>query len=341
MKLFCANSTKYILYRIGRIHIIGIYKIENLITHQCYIGQTVNMSERWRTHRNIAFRKENKKYNYPLYSDMRKYGVENFSFEVLEECSVSELNQKEIDYIKQYNTFVDGYNQNSGGGGNEQIYEQHVSEIIDSLLNTSMTECEIAQRYEVPLQIVQGINVGKYWKRDISYPIRVVLNSAEPTQCDSTIVKKGATYHCLDCGVPITHRIGRCVPCALKKRSKNKPSKEVLYKLLVKHQNFSLVANLFGVSGNAVKKWCKSYNMPHLISAYVPQKEEKSKKPFYPPRPIAMIDLHTGKTIKTFPSKHSAEIELRGKATDAISHVLQGKCKSMYGYGWKYVDELN
>ena len=87
---------------------IGIYKITNLINNKCYIGQSINIQRRWREHRA-------RRGSSPLYKDMKIYGVENFSFEVIEECHINELNTKEIYWIKYYNSFYNGYNRTPGG----------------------------------------------------------------------------------------------------------------------------------------------------------------------------------------------------------------------------------
>ena len=99
---------------------IGIYKIENLITHRVYIGQSVNIGQRWTVHRSSAFNPNAHDYNSQLYRSIRKHGLHNFSFEVLHEVSPQEysvelLNQLERKYIAQYNSFVDGYNATPGG----------------------------------------------------------------------------------------------------------------------------------------------------------------------------------------------------------------------------------
>ena len=89
---------------------IGIYKIENLINGKVYIGQSVNIKERWNEHKLINSRTSKdalKKQKYPLYLAFQKYGLENFSFEVLEECSLEDLDTKEQFYIKKYNSYVD------------------------------------------------------------------------------------------------------------------------------------------------------------------------------------------------------------------------------------------
>ena len=115
-----------------KIENIGyIYKITNLINNKCYIGQTTkSIEERWNQHKNDAFRKKRYTYNYPLYRAFRKYGFENFSFEVIEKCKISELNDKEIYWINFYNSYHNGYNQTLGGNGtkNLELNEQEVIE---------------------------------------------------------------------------------------------------------------------------------------------------------------------------------------------------------------------
>ena len=69
---------------------IGIYKITNKLNGKVYIGQSINIKQRWKQHRtNATVRKEN------LYLAFQKYGLENFSFEVLETCQEKELDEKE------------------------------------------------------------------------------------------------------------------------------------------------------------------------------------------------------------------------------------------------------
>lgn len=107
-----------------------IYKITNKINGKCYIGQTKNsFKERYyfngegiervyNYHKNLKAR--NKVYNKHLLSAIDKYGF--ISFEVDEELDIAyskeELDEKEINYIKKFNSFQNGYNKNIGGNGN-------------------------------------------------------------------------------------------------------------------------------------------------------------------------------------------------------------------------------
>lgn len=91
----------------------GIYKITNKLTKKAYIGQSKNIYNRWEEHKTQS---KNKMNNAPLYKDMRKYTIQNFKFEILEECDLNKLNEKEIYYIEKYNTIQpNGYNIRKGG----------------------------------------------------------------------------------------------------------------------------------------------------------------------------------------------------------------------------------
>ena len=152
---------------------VGIYKITNLINNQSYIGQSVNITKRWRGHKNISPNDHN--YEYPLYKAFRKYGLENFSFEVIEECRIEELNEKEIYWINYYNSYKDGYNQTPGGNNctHAIVMTEELLDKIDLLLSTTdLIQKEIAQQCNISEEMVQGINTGRYWHRDIDYPIR-------------------------------------------------------------------------------------------------------------------------------------------------------------------------
>ena len=96
---------------------IGIYKITNLENGRVYIGQTRQaFKERWRTHVKRGVKAEIGTAN-KLYAAMWEDGVENFTFEVLSECSVEELNSKEKEYIAFYHADTWGYNSNGGNNG--------------------------------------------------------------------------------------------------------------------------------------------------------------------------------------------------------------------------------
>ena len=87
---------------------IGIYKITNKINGKAYIGQSRKIEQRF--HEHIYANTSSL-----IHKAIIKYGQNNFTFEILEECSAEELNEKEIYWIKYYDTYENGYNLTLGG----------------------------------------------------------------------------------------------------------------------------------------------------------------------------------------------------------------------------------
>lgn len=102
---------------------IGIYMITNKINNKKYIGQSVRIEIRWREHKNSYLKNDT---NSHLYNAMKKYGIENFDFNILEECEKKELNKKEKYWIDYYQTMdrSKGYNATSGGDSNYFVREE-------------------------------------------------------------------------------------------------------------------------------------------------------------------------------------------------------------------------
>jgi hypothetical protein len=91
----------------------GIYKITNIKTKECYIGQAVDIAARWKQHAKCGLGIDTPPAN-KLYKAIQEYGIWNFSWEVLEECSTKDLNEKEKYYIEAYKSKEYGYNSISG-----------------------------------------------------------------------------------------------------------------------------------------------------------------------------------------------------------------------------------
>ena len=95
-----------------------IYKITNDINNKVYIGKTeFSIEKRFKEHCQDAFRDRNEKR--PLYSAMRKYGIEHFHIELIEETDNPE--EREIYWIEALKTFKLGYNATKGGDGRKYI----------------------------------------------------------------------------------------------------------------------------------------------------------------------------------------------------------------------------
>lgn len=78
----------------------GIYKITNIENQKCYIGQAVSLADRWKQHIKRGVGAETPTRN-KLYPAMYELGPENFTFEVLEECERTKLDERE-DYWQEF-----------------------------------------------------------------------------------------------------------------------------------------------------------------------------------------------------------------------------------------------
>lgn len=91
---------------------VGIYKITNKLNNKVYIGQSNNLERRRREH--FDWNLSKRQYIDEIISDI---GAENFDYEVIEYCSITELDEKEKYWISFYNSFYEGYNKTKGGAG--------------------------------------------------------------------------------------------------------------------------------------------------------------------------------------------------------------------------------
>lgn len=97
-----------------------IYKITNKINGKMYIGKTIfTVEQRWKEHQKDSRRRDFEKR--PLYSAIKKYGIENFSIEEVEECPIEILSEREKYWIEYYGSFKNGYNATIGGDGKQYV----------------------------------------------------------------------------------------------------------------------------------------------------------------------------------------------------------------------------
>ena len=89
----------------------GVYKIINTVTGDFYIGSSKNVKHRWTEHKCSSTWKRHS--NNPMYLDMKKYGVDYFVFEILEEVEIEQLKEVEQQFIE---TLKPTYNSNRANG---------------------------------------------------------------------------------------------------------------------------------------------------------------------------------------------------------------------------------
>ena len=242
---------------------IGIYLIQNTVNNKCYIGQSINISKRWRRHINDAFNPNSNSYEYLLQRAIRKYGVENFTFQVILECEPSQLDENEIGFIKQYNSLIpNGYNCSIGGQGGSsfvKLNEQTLQELRKDLREGVLTIKEMENKFNISHQMIYDINNGKSWfDTTITYPIRVLKVQEQ----------KQTLNFCQDCGEPIYKDSIRCVSCYHKSlRTVERPEPLELIDM-VAELGFAETGRRFNVSDNTIRKWCVAYNLPSKKRLY-------------------------------------------------------------------------
>lgn len=154
-----------------------IYLITNKINNHKYVGQTIDPHKRWLEH----CRKSNN--SCVIDKAINKYGKENFSFEILEECKTSDANEREIFWIEYYNTYKNKEDYNCHIGGKMQNKENNpmygkkgfdsplskitkeLSESIynDRLQNKNLTIYDLSEKYRINTTTISKILRGIHW----------------------------------------------------------------------------------------------------------------------------------------------------------------------------------
>lgn len=191
---------------------VGIYSITNIINNKIYIGQSVEIEQRWKRHKREL--NQNKHINEYLQRSWNKYGEDLFVFEIIEKCDVNELDDKERFWIKYHksNNYIYGYNLDDGGRVGKKVnkdivikqvrYRKYavgedvknsclsnidVFNIKEMIYISNLTINEVADKFNVPNYIVRNIVVGKSYKNvvtpyDNDLKIRFINNKRKPNR---------------------------------------------------------------------------------------------------------------------------------------------------------------
>ena len=326
-----------------------IYKITNKITSKIYIGQTKRtIKQRWSEHKQTCKSSKDPKYDYPLYRAIRKYGIHNFKIEEIEQCSFDNLDEREIYWIKFFDSFHNGYNLTLGGEGgkklelDEQTVINKYKELkiienvakyfscssgpikdiliknnIDIIKNTykvfqfdrnrkfvaeydSLTEAAEHIYHKGQSKTIESAVIGirkailcntffyeHYWEsEDIkdreNKKQKMLLTDKKSTQ--KRINKETCGKFCPVCGNKMAKNSKLCIDCENKQRKdeaiKAKEQKGITREFLkneIRTKPFTQIAKEQGVSDNAIRKWCKKYNLPYKSSEIKQYTDEEWK----------------------------------------------------------------
>ena len=196
-----------------------IYKYTNKITGKSYIGQTNDLHKRFRGHKSEAFNPNAPGYNLPFHAAIRKYGIENFTYDVLEEIADGEsqeyVDERERYFISYYQSLTtqNGYNLTTGGDGCPKpplTYEEKLSksklftseeirDIQTRLINDEeYDDIEAIYAPKLKRTFLVNINTGtNFFNPDFDYPLKKHAKSRFSRKEIRTIkerIKSGEKY---------------------------------------------------------------------------------------------------------------------------------------------------
>lgn len=182
-----------------------IYKITNQVNNKAYIGKTLKtIQERWKEHCGDYLKDKCEKR--PLYSAMRKYGIDNFIIEQIEECQEDNINERERFWIEYYSTFKNGYNATLGGDGKAYIdYDlviayykelQNCIQVAKKMNISSDSVYNILKARKIEIKSSAQVNKTKLSKPVLMYDKTTLeFIQAFPSQRDAArwLIEKGLT----------------------------------------------------------------------------------------------------------------------------------------------------
>jgi group I intron endonuclease len=199
-----------------------IYLIKNKVNDKGYVGQSKDVLQRWRHHRSVANKVKNSrdrvKNAYIIHYAIVKYGEGNFEFSIIEECDTQEeANDREVYWVKKFETYGGGYNCTPGGScysGLDHplcpLTSSMEQDIIKKYTENGMSAEEITKDYDFgPSVIYRALYRNNIDRRSAGFykagtiPVNKMLTEAQEKKICSkyknekiNIMKLGEIYNC-------------------------------------------------------------------------------------------------------------------------------------------------
>lgn len=232
--------------------ICGIYKITNKLNNKIYIGQSINIYNRWRNHYYSGI-KLNPNDDTLIHRAMNKYGIENFDFEIIEEISVNYLNEREKYWIQYYDSYNNGYNMTIGGSNligednpNSKLTKKDVI-TIRTMYNNKIPFREVYKKYK---NIISKRGLQKVWRYETWLEIMPEVYTQENMQWHATKAK------------------------GFKQSSLNNEQRKLSDELIslirneynTNHISFNKIAEKYNVAPSTVRKYCLNLDKNKLTT---------------------------------------------------------------------------
>lgn len=280
----------------------GIYMIQNLVNGKIYIGQAVDIEERWKNHKNSLRR--NCHHNKHLQNSWNRDGEENFEFTVICECGENQLNTLEQYYIFELMSYDGkiGYNKSYGGGGcrateetRKKLREAHKGE-----KNGFYSKHHAEETRKKISEVHKGKTISEEHKRKISKATKGEKN-------------------------PMYGRCGESSPNYGKHRSEE-TRKRISEATKGKIRSEETRRNI----GKSKKGENNPWYGKHL--------SEETRKKISEAKKIAVVQLtFDGELVNVYGSSYDAE--RNGFTQQHINKCCKGKRKTHGGYKWMYLHE--
>lgn len=306
---------------------IGIYKVIYVPEDKVvYVGQSINIEERFKQHKYVMNCKNELAYDTHFYRALRKYGIENFQFEIIEECQQEDLDEREIYWISYFDTFNNRYNSTIGRQNYplDKLSEEEANKIKEDLKSGQLSFLEVQKKYSLLGNTLAQINNGKmFFDKNEEYPLLITARTPN---------------HCAVCGIEIGHYSTLCNKCKgiLQRKGVSFSMDDLIETLKNNNGNFELTRKQYGLSNNLIRKILRRENLPYHSSDYKLKKEEKEKGYNPPPKRVAKLDKETDEIIQVFSSVWDAE---KGLARGVISRVINGRRKAYHGDKYIQISE--
>ena len=275
---------------------MGIYKITNKITGKSYIGQSVNIATRWSAHKSTSRAEETLDGN-ELHKDILTLGIDNFSFEVIEETTVDKLDEREIYWIQYYDTFYNGYNHTLGGHNNRQLdYNK-----ILLLWNQGLTAKTIAQQMNRNVAVINWAltNLGIYTKEK----------------------RERSQYLIAAAYTPYQHKVLKL----------NLDTNEVIETF----DSVSTAAKSLGVDRATFREGLQKHNNIYKGYKWIINTDTQTYRNFSA-RQVAKLDPDTKEPLEIFESASAAARAMNLAGATLICRACKNNTKSR-GFYWKYL----
>lgn len=351
--------------------ICGIYKITNTLNTHSYIGQSIDIEKRWKYHKNSNNWTKGPNKKKALYLAFLKYGLEHFSFEILEKCPKDLLNSREMFYIEKFDTFHNGYNMTIGGDGYRGVGRKiNQYDLEGNYIKTWESIVDAEHKYGNNNSAIHAACIGKnktaynfQWRYfgdkppeklvyDCFIPVTAYdLNGdfikdfpSEVEAAEFAKVSKATISFCL-CGN------GRSAGgYQWTRKGDNSPGRYkkcdtlsvIQYNLegvfLNKFSSVQEASEFSGVSKAMIYESCRKSTDRGGNYLWRWEKDSPPKKYYH--RCMKLVNQYDleGNFIKQYESINEAGRSVSKNGGSNIYYCCQGKRKTAYGYVWKYAE---